>query len=200
MFTGIITDIGTIATRQEAGDVTFRIATRYAPETIALGASIACSGICLTVTDKGGTAGQGWFTVTASQETLRVTTAKHWHEGTRLNLERALKVGDELGGHFVTGHVDGVGTIEAITPVGDSHRLDVALPGALMPYMAAKGSVTLDGISLTVNAVRAQGISLTIIPHTWQETSLSDRQPGDALNVEIDVLARYLSRLNEVAA
>lgn len=199
MFTGIITDIGTIAERQDAGDATFRITTAYAPEGIALGASIACSGICLTVTDRGDNGGLHWFSVTASQETLRVTTARDWKPGTRINLERALKVGDELGGHFVSGHVDGTGTVRAVTPVGDSHRLEVELPENLLPFMAAKGSVTLDGVSLTVNTVEDNRIGLNIIPHTWAHTTLYCAEPGGRLNVEVDVLARYLSRMREVS-
>lgn len=199
MFTGIITDIGTIAQRQEAGDVTFRILTAYPAESLALGASVACSGVCLTVTEKGSNGDVHWFTVAASAETLRCTTAGGWKEGTRLNLERALKVGDELGGHFVSGHVDGIGTVASVTPVGDSHRLEVRLPEALLPLVAQKGSLTLDGVSLTVNTVEGDLAGLNIIPHTWAHTTLYGAVPGTPLNVEADLLARYLSRMREVS-
>jgi riboflavin synthase len=163
-----------------------------------LGASIACSGVCLTVVDKGA----DWFAVDASAETLSKTAANMWAEGHRLNLERALKIGDELGGHIVTGHVDGVGTIAAIAPEGDSHRVTVTVGAEIAPFIAAKGSVTVDGVSLTVNSVadNADGsatFGLNIIPHTWAVTALGDLTQGQSVNIEIDVLARYLARMRE---
>ena len=163
-----------------------------------LGASIACSGVCLTVVDKG----PDWFAVDASAETISKTAGGMWAKNRRLNLERALKIGDELGGHIVTGHVDGIGTVSAISPEGDSHRVMVTVGAAIAPFIAAKGSVTLDGVSLTVNGVadNADGsasFGLNIIPHTWDVTALGDLTVGQAVNIEIDVLARYLARMQE---
>lgn len=198
MFTGIITDIGTIEAVEQRGDLRLSIATRYDTGTVDLGASIACSGACLTVVDKG----PGWFAVDVSGETVARTADGLWQQGTRLNLERALRVGDELGGHIVTGHVDGVGTVVSADPVGDSLALVVRVPDALAPYVAPKGSVALDGISLTVNTVedRPDGtvIGLNIIPHTAEMTTLDALAPGRPLNIEIDVLARYLGRMEEL--
>ncbi|WP_420139681.1 riboflavin synthase [Sphingomonas sp.] len=198
MFTGIITDIGRITGVEHRGDLRLRIATAYDTASIDLGASIACSGVCLTVVDKA----PGWFAVEVSAETLS-RTAGSWQEGTPLNLERALRVGDELGGHIVTGHVDGVGTVVEVLPEGDSTRVVVEAPQALAPYIAAKGSVALDGISLTVNEVSdlAGGgvrFGLNIIPHTQQMTTWGDIAPGRQLNIEIDVLARYLGRMEQL--
>jgi riboflavin synthase len=203
MFTGIITDIGTISSVTRTGDTRITVSCNYSMDSVAIGASIACSGVCLTVVDKGTDEnGAGWFSVDASAETLRRTAAHMWVTGSKLNLERALKVGDELGGHIVTGHVDGIGEVVRINPEGDSHKVDIKVDAALAPYIAAKGSVTVDGVSLTVNAVRDQAdgsahFSLNIIPHTWDVTTLGDLQPGCTVNIEIDVLARYLSRMNE---
>lgn len=199
MFTGIITDIGTILAHEDRGDTRLVIGTAYDTATIDLGASIACSGACLTVTSKG----DDWFTVDISAETLSKTAANRWVQGKRLNLERALRIGDELGGHLVTGHVDGVGTVAAREAEGDSIRFTIAAPAALAPYIAAKGSITVDGVSLTVNSHADQSdgtvhFGLNIIPHTWEMTTLGDLQPGDPVNLEIDVLARYLMRMNEV--
>lgn len=198
MFTGIITDIGTIEAVEQRGDLRLRIGTRYDTGSIDMGASIACSGACLTVVETG----PDWFAVDVSGETVARTATGLWTQGARLNLERALRVGDELGGHIVTGHVDGVGTIVSADPVGDSIALVVRVPEALAPYLAAKGSVSLDGISLTVNTVedRADGtvIGLNIIPHTAEMTTLDALAPGRALNIEIDVLARYLGRMEEL--
>ncbi len=196
MFTGIISDIGTITAKAPVASGTrFTIRTAYETATIALGASIACSGICLTVTEK--TADS--FSVEASPETLSLTTASAWQVGTKLNLERALKAGDELGGHIVSGHVDGLGAITQLLQEGDFWRLDVAVPPVLAPFVAAKGSITMDGISLTINRVEdtAEGtiISLMIIPHTWQNTTLHQRDNGDSVNLEIDMLARYMQRM-----
>ncbi len=196
MFTGIITDIGTVQTI-DAGtdtDTRFEIETAYDLTDVAIGASIACAGACLTVIDKTGDR----FAVQASAETLAKTTLGAWESGSRINLERALKIGDELGGHIVTGHVDGVGTVSAVTPVQDSRRIDFDAPADIAKFIAAKGSVTVDGVSLTVNEVNGTLFSVNIIPHTQQETTLGALAAGDRVNLEIDVLARYVSRLNEM--
>ena len=173
MFTGIITDIGTVAAVERRGDLRVRIVTGYDMATVALGASIACSGVCLTVVDKG----EGWFAVDVSAETASRTADGIWAEGRKLNLERALKVGDELGGHIVTGHVDGVGHVVGVCPEGASTRIGVAAPAALAPYIAAKGSICIDGVSLTINDVRdaddGAHFSINIIPHTAAATTLS---------------------------
>lgn len=200
MFTGIITDIGTVRSREERGDLRLVITTAYDPETIAIGASIACSGACLTVVDTGSDANGHWFAIDASAETQACTAPGMWDMGRQLNLERALKVGDELGGHIVTGHVDGVGQVVAVTPSGDSWLVTIAAPAAIAPYLAAKGSVTVDGVSLTVNAVDDQNdgtthFTLNIIPHTRSVTTLEQLAPGRAVNLEIDILARYLQRM-----
>lgn len=200
MFTGIITDIGTVRAHQERGDLRLVIATAYDPATIAIGASIACSGACLTVVDTGSDADGHWFAVDASAETQRCTAPGMWDLGRRLNLERALKVGDELGGHIVTGHVDGVGEILSVAAVGDSWTVIIAAPPAIAPYLAAKGSVTVDGVSLTVNSVADQSdgtahFALNIIPHTRAMTTLDEAAPGRSVNLEIDILARYLQRM-----
>ncbi len=199
MFTGIITDIGTIIQSEQRGDLRLVIQCSYIMDSVDLGASIACSGCCLTVVDKG----VDWFAVDASAETVGKTAGGRWAAGTRLNLERALKVGDELGGHIVTGHVDGVGTIHALQAIGDSWRVEVSAPAAIAPYVAEKGSITVDGVSLTVNSVvdNADGtacFSLNIIPHTWSVTTLSDLRIGAEVNLEIDVLARYLQRMESL--
>ncbi len=195
MFTGIITDLGRVRALEPRGDTRLTIETGYDTETIVLGASIACSGACLTVVDKG----PGWFAADVSAETLSKTTLGDWTPGTAVNLERALRLGEELGGHLVSGHVDGVAEIVERTEEGDSLRLDVAAPGPLMPLIAAKGSVTLDGVSLTVNRVLdAPGggsFEVNIIPHTAAETALGAGRPGTRVNLEIDLLARYVQRL-----
>lgn len=191
MFTGIITDIGEVIACERTGDDThLRIRTAYDTASIVLGASIACSGICLTVTELG----DDWFAVMASAETAHITSLSGWQTGMRLNLERALKMGDELGGHILSGHVDGIATLEAIEPVGESTKLTLTAPHALSRYIARKGSVALDGISLTVNAVQGDHFSVNIIPHTLAHTTLSDRKAGDALNLEIDLFARNADR------
>jgi riboflavin synthase len=199
MFTGIITDIGTIHSVEQRGDLRLVIGCSYDMDSVAIGASIACSGVCLTVVDKA----DGWFVVDASAETVSRTASGMWNEGTRLNLERALKVGDELGGHIVTGHVDGVGQIVASETIGDSWKVTVSAPAALAPYIAAKGSITVDGVSLTVNDIddRADGSAhfmLNIIPHTAQMTTLDTLDIGREVNLEIDVLARYLKRMEDL--
>jgi riboflavin synthase len=198
MFTGIITDVGTITSAEQRGDLRLIIQCGYDMSGVDLGASIACSGVCLTVVDKGA----DWFAIDASAETVSKTSNAMWAQGRRLNLERALKIGDELGGHIVTGHVDGVGTIAALAPEGDSHRVSVTIGAEIAPYIATKGSVTVDGVSLTVNSVadNADGTAtfgLNIIPHTWDVTALGDLAVGQQVNIEIDVLARYLARMQE---
>lgn len=201
MFTGIITDIGTINNAEQRGDLRLVISCGYDMNTVAIGASIACSGVCLTVVDKA----DGWFAVDVSGESVSCTAPEMWSRGTRLNLERALRVGDELGGHIVTGHVDGVGHIVTTENFGDSWKVVVAADANLAPYIAAKGSITVDGVSLTVNAVddRPDGtteFTLNIIPHTAQMTTLGDLVAGRSVNLEIDVLARYLKRMEDVRA
>ncbi len=200
MFTGIITDIGTIRSREDRGDTRLVIGTAYDTDGIDLGASIACSGACLTVVDKGADADGHWFAIDASGETLARTAAGMWDAGRRLNLERALKIGDELGGHIVTGHVDAVGTIVSVIPVGDSVGVTVEAPAELAPHIAGKGSITVDGISLTVNEVTDQPdgsahFTLNIIPHTQEMTTLNEAAAGRPVNLEIDILARYLARM-----
>jgi len=201
MFTGIITDVGSIRTSEQRGDLRLVISCAYDMDTVAIGASIACSGVCLTVVDKG----DGWFAIDASAETVSCTAAGMWEQGTRLNLERALRVGDELGGHIVTGHVDGVGQIVASETIGDSWKVTVAAPSALAAYIAAKGSITVDGVSLTVNDIADQAdgsahFMLNIIPHTGQMTTLDTLAVGRQVNLEIDVLARYLKRMEDIRA
>ena len=195
MFTGIVTDVGTVRKAEQRGDLRLEIATGYDTASIDLGASIACSGVCLTVVDKG----PDWFAVDISAETRSRTAESMWNEGTRLNLERALRLGDELGGHIVTGHVDAVGEIVGLASEGDSSRIDVKVPKELGPMIASKGSIALDGVSLTVNAVAdlgdATSFTINIIPHTAQETTLGELAVGRHLNVEVDVLARYIERM-----
>ena len=191
MFTGIVTSIGRIAATEDRGDLRVRIACDYDLDTVDLGASIACSGVCLTVVDKG----PDWFAVDVSGETQSRTPAATWLEGAALNLERSLRVGDEMGGHIVTGHIDGVGEVLSVTPEGGSLRVGIAAPDALAPYIAAKGSIALDGVSLTVNAVEGSAFTVNIIPHTAAATTLEAVRPGRRLNIEIDILARYLGRM-----
>ena len=196
MFTGIVTDVGTVVSADQRGDLRLRIRTNCEPATIDLGASICCSGVCLTVVDKG----DDWFAVDVSTETLSRTASGLWGEGARLNLERSLRVGDELGGHFVTGHVDCVGTVIGACREGGSTRIGVAIPSEYAAMVAPKGSITLDGVSLTVNDVREAEdgrthFSVNIIPHTARHSTLGDIASGGQLNVEIDVLARYIERM-----
>jgi len=196
MFTGIVTDVGTVRSAEKRGDLRLAIATSYDLDTVDLGASISCSGACLTVVDKG----QDWFAVDVSGETISKTAADHWLEGAKLNLERALRLGDELGGHIVTGHVDAVAQIVGTCPEGDSTRIGISVPVELAPMIAPKGSVTLDGVSLTVNEVReaedgSTHFAVNIIPHTAQNTTLGNLRQGQQLNVEVDVLARYIDRM-----
>ena len=203
MFTGIVTAIGTIREARQDGDLRAVITCPYDPEGIAIGASIACSGVCLTVVDRGGAAGDAWFAVDVSGETVARSVPGRWREGQRLNLETALKLGDELGGHIVTGHVDGVGVVADIVPEGDSRRLEIVAPAELAAYLAPKGSITVEGVSLTVNEVADQAdgscrFALNIIPHTAQVTTLGALTQGESVNLEIDVLARYLRRMQSL--
>ena len=196
MFTGIVTDVGTVRKAEQRGDLRLTIACSYDMATVDLGASIACSGACLTVVDKG----EDWFAVDVSAETLSKTAAHRWREGAQINLERSLRLGDEIGGHIVTGHVDAVGTVVGVCPEGDSKRIGISVPRALGPMIAAKGSVALDGASMTVNDVRdpedgTTHFSVNLIPHTAQHTTLGELEAGRQLNVEVDVLARYIDRM-----
>jgi riboflavin synthase len=201
MFTGIVTDVGRVRAIERAGDTRITLSTRYEVEKIDIGASIACSGVCLTVTSRGRDGdGSGWFAVSASAETLSKTALGDWREGTAVNLERALRIGDELGGHIVQGHVDGVAALLSIAPEGDSHRLTFEAPANLAPFIAPKGSVTLDGVSLTVNEVEGARFGINMIPHTWSHTTFGEAEEGRRVNLEIDVLARYVARLKEMTA
>jgi len=195
MFTGIITDIGTVSNVEMRGDMRARISCGYDMAGVELGASIACDGVCLTVVDKG----DDWFDVDISAETLSKTNigANGWAPGRRLNLERALRVGDELGGHIVSGHVDGVAVIEVMRDEGDSTRITLRAPEALARFIAAKGSVALNGTSLTVNEVDGTSFGINVIPHTQAVTTWGGAKPGDRVNLEIDTLARYVARLAE---
>ncbi len=192
MFTGLISDVGTLRARRplEKG-ARMEIATGYPMAEVAFGASIACSGACLTVVDKGA----DWFAVDVSAETLAMTTLDEWQPGRRINLERALRLGDELGGHIVSGHIDGVAEVTSRRPDGEAIRLSVRPPEALARYIAPKGSVALDGVSLTVNEVGATEFGVCIIPHTADVTTLGEIGPGGRVNLEIDMLARYVARL-----
>ncbi|TDI56222.1 MAG: riboflavin synthase [Alphaproteobacteria bacterium] len=198
MFTGIISDIGTVRSiRQLAAGIRLRVGTQYDPDSIALGASIACAGACLTIIDAGRDGEGGYFDVEASSETLARTTLGQWKAGTALNLERALRAGDELGGHILTGHVDGVATIVARVEDGDMARFDLEAPPALSRYIAEKGSIALDGVSLTVNGVEGSRFWVMLIPHSLGATTWGNRQAGDCVNLEVDLFARYLDRLSQ---
>ena len=196
MFTGIVTDVGTVRSAEQRGDLRLQIATGYDMDTVDLGASIACSGVCLTVVDKG----EDWFAVDVSGETVSRTAADQWREGAKINLERSLRLGAELGGHIVTGHIDAVAEVVGICPEGDSVRVGLSVPRALGPMIAGKGSIALDGVSLTVNDVRdvedgSTHFAVNVIPHTAHNTTLRNLEPGRQLNVEVDVLARYIGRM-----
>ena len=201
MFTGIITDIGTVRSVEHRADLRLTIACCYDLATVDLGASIACSGACLTVVDKGPDDSEPWFAVDISAETASRTAPDLWAVGARLNLERALRVGDELGGHIVTGHVDGVATVASVEHVGGSWAATLDAPRALGAAIAPKGSITLDGVSLTVNTVEDRGettrFTVNIIPHTADHTTLGELKAGARVNLEIDVLARYLQRMTD---
>ena len=191
MFTGIVTAIGSLEALTDKGDRLLRISCKWDCAAIDIGASIACSGVCLTVINTG----DHWFEVAASAETMGITTLCDWQIGVSINLERALRLGDELGGHIVTGHVDGLAQIKSITSNGDSHIVWLDAPQSLAPLIAAKGSVALDGVSLTVNAVKQATFSVNIIQHTWDVTCWGDSKTGQKMNMEIDTLARYVARL-----
>jgi riboflavin synthase len=197
MFTGIVTDIGEVLEVEPRGEGLrqLTIACSYDPDTIDIGASIACSGACLTVVGRGRQGNRAWFAVDAAAETLRLTTAGAWQRGTRLNLERALRMGDELGGHLISGHVDGLAELTEREDLTDMARLAFRVPAGLARFIASKGSVALDGVSLTVNEVTADTFSVLIIPHTLKATTLGAIRPGYSVNLEIDVMARYAARL-----
>jgi len=199
MFTGIVTDIGeVVAVEPRAqGLARLKIACGYDPQTIDIGASIACSGVCLTVVERGEEGKRAWFAVDAAAETLRATTVGGWQRGTRINLERALKIGDELGGHIVAGHADGLATVTAREDLTDMARFTLRVPVGLARFIATKGSVALDGVSLTVNEVAGDTFSVLIIPHTLKATTLGRLGVGDAVNLEVDLMARYAARLME---
>lgn len=201
MFTGIVTDMGRVRAVERRGDLRVTIETAYDTATVDLGASIACSGVCLTVVNKG----PGWFAVDVSGETESRTAVGQWQARRTLNLERAMKLGDELGGHIVTGHVDGLGEVVSVEPEGESHRVVIRVGAALAPFIAPKGSVAVDGVSLTVNSVADRGdggadFSVNIIPHSWTVTTLGALAAGGTVNIEIDILARYLGRMCESLA
>lgn len=205
MFTGIVTAIGTITQVEQRGDLRLRVAAPLDPARIDIGASIACSGVCLTVVDRGGSAGDAWFDVDVSAESVSRTRKGMWEEGAAINIEPSLRVGDELGGHIVTGHVDSVGEVVLSKREGDSWRVAIRARAEMAPFIAEKGSITLDGVSLTVNDVRdrpdgACDFALNIIPHTGEVTTLGRLVQGDEVNLEIDVLARYLKRMQSLAS
>jgi riboflavin synthase len=196
MFTGIVTDVGRIrAVRDTHRDRRFEIETAYDLASVEIGASIAHAGCCLTVVEKGA----GWFAVEVSGETLSATTLGDWAEGRRVNLERAARVGDELGGHIVSGHVDGVGEVLSVDAEGGSHRVRIRAPRPLHRFIAPKGSITVEGVSLTVNEVAEDVFGVNLIPHTWDVTTLGELAAGGRVNLEIDMLARYLARWRETA-
>lgn len=191
MFTGIITDLGRVRRVERRGDSRYTFETAYDADSLSIGASISCNGVCLTVVDFG----PGWFAAQASAETLSKTTLGNWQEGTPVNFERALKVGDELGGHIVSGHVDGLARIAGIRPEGDSHRFVFDVPPGLARFIAPKGSVALDGVSLTVNEVENTRFGVNIIAHTLSVTTFGRYGPGEDVNLEVDMLARYVARM-----
>ena len=199
MFTGIVSDIGevTAVEPRSEGLARLTITCGYDPDTIGVGASIACSGVCLTVVARGKEDNRGYFTVAAAAETLRLTTAMNWQRGTRINLERALKIGDELGGHVVAGHVDGLATVIARADLNDMARLTLRSAEQLARFIATKGSLALDGVSLTVNDVTRDTFSVLVIPHTLKVTTLGLLAVGDAANLEVDLMARYVARLTQ---
>lgn len=198
MFTGIVTDLGKVLDVKKPGDTLFKFSTSYKTEDVPIGASIACSGVCLTVIDRGNDDGISWFMVQASDETLSKTTLGEWKQGSVVNFERALKMGDEMGGHIVSGHVDGVGEVVSITPENESKRYVFKVPEYLKKYIASKGSVAIDGVSLTVNEVEGDNFGVNIIPHTQDVTTFGSYKVGDKINLEIDMLARYIARMMEI--
>lgn len=203
MFTGIVTAVGTVTDVDQRGDLRVRISCPWDPARITIGASIACAGVCLTVVERGGEPGDAWFAVDVSAETVSRTARDAWIEGARINLEPSLKVGDELGGHIVSGHVDAVGKVTDWEPEGDSMRVTIEAPPALAPFIATKGSITVDGVSLTVNSIEdrpdgAVRFGLNLIPHTSEVTTLGELGQGSQVNLEIDTVARYLQRLESL--
>ena len=196
MFTGIVTHIGSVRQIIKGGDTRLEITVPFETGDLDIGASVACSGACMTVIEKGA----DWFAVSVSGESLAKTTLGRWHRGTAVNLERALKAGDEMGGHIVSGHVDGVGALVSMAREGDSTRMTFEAPEGLRRFIASKGSITIDGISLTVNDVGPATFDINVIPHTQAVTTLGERQVGDAVNLEIDMLARYVARLQDYDA
>jgi len=194
MFTGLVSDVGEVRRVEKRGDTHLTIATHYDVSAMDVGASVACAGVCLTIVDKGN-AKDRWFAVTISGETLSKTTIGSWKAGDAVNLERPLRVGDEFGGHIVTGHIDGMAEVVSITPEGESVRMVFLAPKALTRYIAEKGSIALDGVSLTVNEVDGARFGVNIIPHTSKVTTFGRLKPGSKVNVEIDLLARYVARL-----
>ena len=200
MFTGIVTDVGRVRSIERRGDTRIEIATAYDMDGVAIGASICCGGACMTVIEKAGGGSGGWFAFEVSDESLSRTSIGTWAAGTEVNLERSLRMGDEMGGHLVTGHVDGLAVLESVEPVGDSHRIQVLAPDGLEGLVAEKGSVALDGVSLTVNGVQGRRFWINLIPHTWAHTTFRNRRSGDVLNMEVDPLARYVARLLSTSA
>jgi len=198
VFTGIVTDIGQVRSIERPGDVRLVINTVYDTQAVDIGASIACSGVCLTVVEKGQDSGQNWFAVEVSDETLDCTTLKSWTEGRAVNLERAMRPADEFGGHIVSGHVDGVGEVLRIEDIADSKCYTFRVPQDIKPFVAAKGSIAVDGVSLTVNRVENADFEVNLIPHTQKVTTLGKLAEGDKVNLEIDMLARYVARLMDV--
>ena len=197
MFTGIVTDVGRVRSVAETNrDRRYEIETAWDTSALDLGASVSHAGACLTVTETG----PGWFAVEVSGETLSKTTLGEWKAGDPVNLERAARLGDELGGHIVSGHVDGVGRVVSVAPEGGSHRVEIEAPAPLHRFIAPKGSITVDGVSLTVNAVEGAHFGVNLIPHTWEHTTLGRLKAGDPVNLEIDMLARYLARWQETAS
>lgn len=205
MFTGIVTAIGKVEASEQRGDLRVRISAPYDPDQIDIGASISCGGACMTVVERGGEPGDSWFAVDVSSESVSHTVPGMWEAGSSLNLEQALKLGDELGGHIVTGHVDAVGEVAQIAAEGASTRLTIIAPAELAPYIAPKGSITMNGVSLTVNEVNDQAngsvrFGVNIIPHTAEVTTLGSLRQGDGVNLEIDTMARYLKRMQDLRA
>ena len=193
MFTGIITHIGSVRHVTQNGDKVIEILCPFDTNDLSIGASVSCSGACMTVIEKG----PSWFRFSVSNESLSKTNLGTWVEGTNVNLERALRVGDEIGGHIVSGHVDGVGHLEDMRSVGTSTQMNFDAPPSLCRFIAMKGSITVDGISFTVNTVNDSSFAINVIPHTWSSTTLSEKKLGDSVNLEIDILARYVARLQE---
>lgn len=197
MFTGIVTDVGQVRSIVRKADWRCEIASRYDAGSIDIGASISCAGVCLTVVSRGEAPNGSWFAVEVSEETRRATTIADWQEGQAVNLERSLKVGEEIGGHIVLGHVDAVGTVKGILPENGSLKYRFEMPARLAPMIAEKGSIAVDGVSLTVNAVGPDWFEVNLVPHTLKVTTFGTRVAGERVNIEVDVLARYVARIRE---